>query len=116
MGVRESIYTVWGARMGGWHRSVVTRSRHCVEKVFYKGHIEMYVGFHHHLAQTCCLKKSCPLLGTATPPIHPNSAPHLDTLVTTWVVTPKNKNAFLLRRNSNFGDKGKIYLALSLLS
>jgi hypothetical protein len=53
MGVGESIITVWGATMGGWHGRPVIHGRHChcVGGGLYKGHIEMYIGTHHPLAQ-----------------------------------------------------------------
>ncbi len=35
----------------------------------YEGHVEMYVGTRQPLAQSYCLKKSYPILGTAPPPI-----------------------------------------------
>ena len=47
MGIGESIYTVWGIRMGGWHGSTDIGGRHCVRGGLYKGYVEMYVGPHH---------------------------------------------------------------------
>jgi hypothetical protein len=69
MVVRESITTVWGATMGRWHGSTIIRSRHCVGGGLYEGHIEMYIGMRHPLAQNYCLKNRGPVLGTAPPPI-----------------------------------------------
>ena len=69
MGVVESITTEWDATMGGWHDSTVIRGHHCVGGGLYEGHVEMYLGTRHPLAQNYCLKNWGPILGTAPPPI-----------------------------------------------
>jgi hypothetical protein len=61
MGVGELIYTVWGATMGGWPSSTVIPGRHCVGGGLYEGHVEMYVGTCHPLAQNNCLKNQPPI-------------------------------------------------------